>query len=450
MSFKAPVFTNKGKQLYASCLAGKNEIIFTNIKLGDGELMAQAIADLEDLVNPIKTIVLNDKKLIGNDQVLIRAVFKNIDISSGFYWREVGLYAQDPENPQDRSKDILFCYQNAGDTAEYIPSASSGLIDKILSMSLVVSDVNSVNVSFFSESYALKEDLEDHKTDPNAHKDLLNNFAKSVNTYGVLKNNNIELPLVRNSIADDSQKYSSVFGGEAYGKGAGLFAYGAKHAEYPGYFDLYAMTSEGEKAELVGTPAGSLTWRRKNLVRSVNGVNADANGNVSVEYVTEAGNGVPVGSVFYFASGSAPSGYLVCNGGAVSRTTYANLFKIIGTKFGSGNGSTTFNVPNLIDKFIQGNSTVGTTKSAGLPNITGSMGIGDMSGISYVLATGTDETGSLRRKGNTTTVSYATSTLKNGTNGYGASINASYSSSIYGNSSTVQPPALTLLPCIKY
>ena len=101
MSFKAPVFTNKGKQLYASCLAGKNEIIFTNIKLGDGELMAQAIADLEDLVNPIKTIVLNDKKLIGNDQVLIRAVFKNIDIDTGFYWREVGLYAQDPENPED-------------------------------------------------------------------------------------------------------------------------------------------------------------------------------------------------------------------------------------------------------------------------------------------------------------------------------------------------------------
>lgn len=183
MSFKAPVFTNKGKQLYASCLAGKNEIIFTNIKLGDGELMAQAIADLEDLINPVKTIVLNDKKLIGNDQVLIRAVFKNIDIDTGFYWREVGLYAQDPENPEDRSKDILFCYQNAGDTAEYIPSASSGLIDKILSMSLVVSDVNSVNVSFFSESYALKEDLDEqialqaqnldtHKTDANAHGNL--------------------------------------------------------------------------------------------------------------------------------------------------------------------------------------------------------------------------------------------------------------------------------------
>jgi microcystin-dependent protein len=48
-----------------------------------------------------------------------------------------------------------------------------------------------------------------------------------------------------------------------------------------------------------------------------------------------------------FAGSSAPSGYLLCDGTAVNRTTYATLFGIIGTTYGVGNGSTTFNLPNL-------------------------------------------------------------------------------------------------------
>ena len=63
---------------------------------------------------------------------------------------------------------------------------------------------------------------------------------------------------------------------------------------------------------------------------------------------------VPPGAVFHFARNSAPSGYLVCNGSIVSRTTYANLFAAIGTTFGAGNGSTTFGLPNLLGEFIRG------------------------------------------------------------------------------------------------
>ena len=55
---------------------------------------------------------------------------------------------------------------------------------------------------------------------------------------------------------------------------------------------------------------------------------------------------VPVGTVFDFAGSSAPSGYLMCDGSAVLRTTYSALFAVIGTTYGSGDGSTTFNVPD--------------------------------------------------------------------------------------------------------
>lgn len=55
---------------------------------------------------------------------------------------------------------------------------------------------------------------------------------------------------------------------------------------------------------------------------------------------------VPVGTVLEFAASTPPSGYLLCNGSAVSRTTYAALFSLISTTFGAGDGSTTFNLPD--------------------------------------------------------------------------------------------------------
>ncbi|MBC7412750.1 MAG: tail fiber protein [Bacteroidia bacterium] len=63
---------------------------------------------------------------------------------------------------------------------------------------------------------------------------------------------------------------------------------------------------------------------------------------------------VPAGLVQHFANVTAPAGYLECNGAAVSRTTYAALFVAISTLYGAGDGSTTFNVPDLRGEFIRG------------------------------------------------------------------------------------------------
>ena len=56
---------------------------------------------------------------------------------------------------------------------------------------------------------------------------------------------------------------------------------------------------------------------------------------------------MPAGVVVPFAGASAPTGYLLCDGAAVSRTTYAALFAVLSTTFGVGDGSTTFNVPDM-------------------------------------------------------------------------------------------------------
>ena len=76
------------------------------------------------------------------------------------------------------------------------------------------------------------------------------------------------------------------------------------------------------------------------------------------------------GMIAPFGRTSAPTGWIVCDGSAVSRSTYASLFSAIGTTWGSGNGSTTFNVPDLRGAYIRGTGTAGVNSDyAGPANV---------------------------------------------------------------------------------
>lgn len=174
-------------------------------------------------------------------------------------------------------------------------------------------------------------------------------------------------------------------------------------------------------------------------------------GNLNISGTITANAGLPpVGSVTAFAGSTTPSGWLLCDGSNVSRTTYSDLFEVIGTTYGEGDGSTTFGLPNLVDRFIQGNSTSGTVKNAGLPNITGTLTPSTVS-----VLTNSPTSGEAWGSGAFETSTYANPTWKAGDVGgaRGSAIirvDASHSSAIYGNSTTVQPPALTMRYIIKY
>lgn len=163
---------------------------------------------------------------------------------------------------------------------------------------------------------------------------------------------------------------------------------------------------------------------------------------------------VPVGVVQAFAGNTVPDGWLLCDGSAISRTDYADLYAVIGDTYGDGDGSSTFNLPNLIDKFVQGNATAGTVKSAGLPNITGTQRLGwsDSSAPSLIVEGG--NSGAFASLNNLPVTNQyrcaQDSTKLVGTSMNAISIDASRSSSIYGSSTTVQPPALTMQYIIKY
>lgn len=75
-------------------------------------------------------------------------------------------------------------------------------------------------------------------------------------------------------------------------------------------------------------------------------------------------SGVPSGSLMAYGGGSAPAGWLLCDGSAVSRTTYASLFTAISTTFGVGDGSTTFNLPDARGRVLAGKDNMGGTAAS--------------------------------------------------------------------------------------
>ena len=80
---------------------------------------------------------------------------------------------------------------------------------------------------------------------------------------------------------------------------------------------------------------------------------------------------MPTGSIMSFAGASAPTGYLLCDGAAISRSTYSTLFGLLATTYGSGDGSSTFNIPDLRGRVIAGQDDMGGSSANRLTGLTG-------------------------------------------------------------------------------
>ena len=158
----------------------------------------------------------------------------------------------------------------------------------------------------------------------------------------------------------------------------------------------------------------------------------------------------PLGTVLSFAGQTAPHGYLLCDGASYKVADYKDLYAVIGNTYGGDTEN--FNVPNLVDKFIQGSNTSGTEKEAGLPNIEGSISNAGATQNDQFLTDSTSS--SIKTNGALSIAGYANKTsMANGTDSFntptGFKFDASKSNAIYGNSDTVQPPALTMVYIIK-
>ena len=182
---------------------------------------------------------------------------------------------------------------------------------------------------------------------------------------------------------------------------------------------------------------------RYELIELLDNIEDTLNGNKLMKS-SRAKSIIPSGVVLPFAGGTIPEDFLLCDGSAVSRTEYPDLFAAIGTTYGSGDGSKTFNLPNLVNKFIEGSNVaqIGQNKEAGLPNITGDW---------YNVGLKPDQeshSGSLYTKTFRNVETDTGNTAMYSSN-LGLGIDASLSNSIYGASNTVQPPAVMMGYIIK-
>jgi len=112
---------------------------------------------------------------------------------------------------------------------------------------------------------------------------------------------------------------------------------------------------------------------------------------------------VPIGVVAPYAGASAPGGWLLCYGQAVSRATYANLFAVISTTYGTGDGSTTFNLPDLRGRVVAGQDDMGGSSANRLTNQTGGLD-GDTLGATGGAETHTLDTTQIPAHSHTETV----------------------------------------------
>lgn len=158
--FQAPKLTNAGKALYYDNMAGA-QLKFTTIKLGSGTLSG-SIANLTNLVNTVVTIAATATKY--EDYANVAGSFSNAQLAEGFYWREIGVFAADPSDPDNRAADILYCYQNAYDTADFIPVASVETVEKNITVPVIVGDATAVSCTLSkSLVFVTQQDLEDQK-----------------------------------------------------------------------------------------------------------------------------------------------------------------------------------------------------------------------------------------------------------------------------------------------
>lgn len=501
--------TNKGIALQAKVQAG-TQLHITKLKLGSGVVPSGTdIKTLTDLIAPEQNLGIGGKEAVG-DYCKISSTISNTGLEAGYYVRELGVFAQDPDDGE-----ILYMYTTDG-APDYLPAGGgSTVISQEFSVMIAVDDTDNIVVDIDPAALAtmgyVQLQIQEHNTDTTAHKDFTgataeaagkrgmvpapaagtaNRYLKADGTWGIIDtmngasssaagsaglvpapaagdqnkalfgdatykqvvqkvngvvaNNEGDVSLRNALYCHDASEFMEELGTAGWNS-KGVYAvtfantdnFPQKPSPYCVVFNLAETPNNGYAIQIaVNILNGDIYVRGTNNQKEIDDVPFE-----KLVRNNELLAMLPIGTILPFAGGTIPYGFLATNGAAISRTTYGALFSTIGTTYGSGDGSTTFNLPLIEDnRFLEFASTAGTKKNAGLPNITGTFRYD----VYATDRTGAFSTGSAN--------DFRTGTSQTGTIGQDIQtvFDASDSNSIYGGSTTVQPKSLTVRAIIKY
>lgn len=153
-AFPNLVLTNAGIALQNKVQGGAT-LELTNIQMGSGQLNGQPIGPLTALISSNATVPIQGGQAIGQNTYQVEGFFTNADLSAGFWWREIGIFANDPDKGE-----ILYAYANAGDAGDYIPTVTDQRIEKYIYFSMALANATTVNVTIpQTDTFVLKTEV---------------------------------------------------------------------------------------------------------------------------------------------------------------------------------------------------------------------------------------------------------------------------------------------------
>lgn len=162
--------TLAGSNLLVEAIKSKKPLIFTRIALGDGTLTeSESVESLTALKHPMAQNTVQSINSRGNGEIDVVATISNASVTSGFYARELGVFAK----VGDTGTEKLFAYTNAGAQASYTPAGTS-LDEKLITVTFYIGNDVNVKINLNSQLYITQAALDAHNSATNAHQDAFN------------------------------------------------------------------------------------------------------------------------------------------------------------------------------------------------------------------------------------------------------------------------------------
>lgn len=187
--FGGLILTNNGRNLLAKAQTGKT-LKFTKIVLGDGKLgSTESIVNITQLKNQVLVCNIIKKQVLQNVNATLTFHLNNQNLETGFYWREIGVIAED----LDTNKEILYCYGNAGENGEYISAnGGSDILEKNVNVELIIDNVENVtaiiddSIVYVTERQ-LEETITQLKSETNQSQEkLINDMSKTYTKTNII------------------------------------------------------------------------------------------------------------------------------------------------------------------------------------------------------------------------------------------------------------------------
>lgn len=217
-NFGKLTFTSEGLRLQALAEGGTS-LVASRIAMGSAKFTGD-ITSLTSLIKEEVSLKVNESRLYDdNKSYIIGGYFENKDLQNGFEWRELGLFMEDPSDPQ---KEILYCYSNAGDTGDYIPSSEDERYEKYLNIQITFDNASSVTINASNpKSVVSNTEFEEYK---NTQQILLSTLDDNLKNKVVLIDSDTQevTPINLGFVIDDKLSVSDFSGNVKVSPSMGL------------------------------------------------------------------------------------------------------------------------------------------------------------------------------------------------------------------------------------